>query len=276
MSIPYWSFPVIDLGFYSLHTYGLMVALGMLIGGIAVAQRNKRAGISVDQTQTIVFALVIAGLLGARASWALSNLSDIASPIDVIAVWEGGLQLSGGLLAALVVLPVVLRKLDAGQRWHALDSSAIGLGIGLAIGRLGCYANGEHFGGATSPSLGTITYRGGDTIDGPFVVGQSYWALPLIEVSYLMIIVGTLVILDRRRSLPAGAIAGVFCVGYGFARFGSDFLRVYDRTFLGLTGAQYMCIVLLGVGAWLILRAARTDVALPGAQKRVPVRTASL
>jgi len=128
----------------------------------------------------------------------------------------------------------------------------MGLALGLAIGRLGCFSNGEHFGAVTAPSLGTVTYRGGVTVDGPFVVGESYWVVPLIESAYLLIILTVLFLVDRRVGPPPGALAGMFCMAYAVARFGSDFLREFDRTAYGLTGAQYMTFALFAVGAWLV------------------------
>jgi prolipoprotein diacylglyceryltransferase len=58
--------------------------------------------------------------------------------------------------------------------------------------------------------------------------------------------------LIRRRSSPGTALA-VFLLWYGAARFGTDFLRTYDDTVAGLTGAQLMCLVLVPVGLWVLL-----------------------
>jgi phosphatidylglycerol:prolipoprotein diacylglycerol transferase len=258
--IPYVPFPTIEIGPLTIQVFGLCVAAGVLLGGWVTARRNARLGIPVEDTERIVIWLVIAGVIGARLLWVLTNLDLIESPIDVIAVWDGGLQFSGGFILALIVAPYLVRHLSKAQRWHMIDGAAIGLAIGLMFGRIGCYAVGEHLGGTTTFPLG-ITYRGtpGDTIEGPLVVGETYWALPVIEFIYVGVILLVMLWADRKGRYSAGTLAGIFCIGYAVTRFLSDFLRTYDDTVYGLTGAQYMCIVLFPVGLWFLLSATRRE-----------------
>jgi len=260
VGIPYVPFPTIDVGPLTIQVFGLFVAAGVLLGGWLTARRNATLGIATEDTERIVVWLVVAGVVGARLLWVLTNLSAIDSPIDVVAVWEGGLQFSGGFVAALALSPYLVRNLSREQRWHMIDGTAIGLAAGLMGGRIGCYAVGEHFGGTTVFPLG-ITYQGtpGDTIEGPLVVGETYWSLPVLEFGYVGVILVVLVLLDRRGRYGAGALAGVFCVGYAVCRFASDFLRDYDPTVYGFTGAQYMTMVLLPVGVFFLLSARRRE-----------------
>ncbi|MGJ7440782.1 prolipoprotein diacylglyceryl transferase [Aquipuribacter sp. MA13-6] len=258
--IPYVPFPTIEIGPLTIQVFGLCVAVGVLLGGFVTARRNAKLGISTDDTEKIVIALVLAGVVGARILWVLTNLDRIEGPIDVIAVWDGGLQFSGGFILALLIAPYLVRNLSKEQRWHMIDGAAIGLAIGLMFGRIGCYAVGEHLGGTTTFPLG-ITYRGtpGDTIEGPLVVGETYWALPVIEFLYVGVILAVMLAVDRKGRFGAGTLAGVFCIGYAVSRFASDFLRTFDDTVYGFTGAQYMCIVLLPVGLWFLLSARRRE-----------------
>ncbi len=254
--IPYVPFPTIELGPVTIQVFGLFVAAGVLLGGWLTARRNATLGISTDDTERIVIALVVSGIVGSRLLWVLTNLDAIDSPIDVVAVWDGGLQFSGGFITALVLSPYLVRNLSRDQRWHMIDGAAIGLATGLMGGRIGCYAVGEHLGGTTSFPLG-ITYLGtpGDTVEGPLVVGETYWALPVLELLYVGVILAVMLLVDRSGRQGAGTLAGIFCVGYAVCRFSSDFLRAYDPTFYGFTGAQYMTMLLLPVGVWFLLTA---------------------
>ncbi|MFC5382601.1 prolipoprotein diacylglyceryl transferase [Aquipuribacter nitratireducens] len=258
--IPYVPFPTIELGPVTIQVFGLCVAVGVLLGGLVTARRNARLGIPTEQTEKIVIALVVVGVIGSRLLWVLTNLDAIESPVDVIAVWDGGLQFSGGFISALLVSPLLVRGMSSAQRWHLLDGAAIGLALGLAIGRIGCYAVGEHLGGTTSSPLG-ITYQGtpGDTVEGPLVLGETYWSLPVLEFLYVMAIFVVMVLVDRRGEYGAGTLAGIFSVGYAITRFLSDFLRTYDDTVYGLTGAQYMCLALFPVGLWFLRSARRRE-----------------
>jgi phosphatidylglycerol:prolipoprotein diacylglycerol transferase len=256
--IPYTPFPEIPLGPITLQTFGLCVALGVILGAWLTVRRNRRLGISVDQSERIIILLVVAGLVGARLLWVITSWDEIESPIDIIAVWNGGLQFSGGFIAALLLAPVLTRRLSSDQRWQMLDGAALGLALGLAVGRIGCYAVGEHLGGPTSFPLG-INYRGGQVVEGPLEVGVTYWSTPVLEFLYVLVILAIMLWVDRKGTAGAGTIAGIFCVLYAIFRFASDFLRINDETLYGLTGAQYMTIALLVVGAWFLRTARRRE-----------------
>lgn len=253
--IPYWTFPTIEVGPLTIRVFGLMVALGMIIGIIVAARRNERFGVPRSETERVGFWLVVIGLVGARAAWVLTNLDRIDSPIDVIAVWEGGLQFTGGFVAAALAAPLLTRSWPKGRRWVFLDGAVLGLAIGQMIGRVGCYAVGEHLGGETGFWLGS-TFRGGPTIEGPLEVGVTYHNTALYEFLWLIPIIAVLMVLDRRGSRP-GIMTATFAVMYGTARFLTDFLREFDTTLAGLTGAQYGSLALVAVGIYLFATASR-------------------
>jgi len=253
--IPYTPFPVLELGPVTVRTFGLLVATGMLVGIIVAARRNERYGIPRAETERVGFLLVVTGLVGARLLWVLTNLEAIERPLDVVAVWEGGLQFSGGFITAVLLAPLLTRRWPVTQRWVLLDGAVLGLAIGQAIGRIGCYAVGEHLGGPTGFPLG-VTYQGGPTIEGPLEVGVTYHNTALYEFLWLLPLIGLLVWLDRRGARP-GLMSAVFCLWYAVARFLTDFLRIYDETLFGLTGAQYMAIALAAFGLWLVLAGTR-------------------
>jgi len=282
--IPYTSFPEIPLGPFDLKTFGLCVAVGILLGGWLTARRNARIGIGIEQTERIVILLVVAGLIGARILFVVTStdewfaLDGLDRWLYPIAVWNGGLQFSGGFIAALLLAPFITRRLPAAARWHLLDGAALGLAVGLAIGRIGCYAVGEHLGGPTSFFLG-ITYQGGDTVEGPLAVGQTYWSTPVLEFLYVAVILAVMLWVDRRGTAGAGTLAGIFSLMYGVLRFASDFVREYDSRWwgtifdpqevdasgasqvdrFGLTGAQFMCLALIVVGVWFLLSARKRE-----------------
>ena len=141
--IPYETFPSVQVGPLTLRVFGLMVALGMIVGIVVAARRNERFGVPRGETERVGFWLVVIGLVGARILWVLSNLERIDSPIDIIAVWEGGLSFTGGFIAAALAAPLLTRGWPKGRRWVFLDGAVLGLAIGQTIGRIGCYAVGE-------------------------------------------------------------------------------------------------------------------------------------
>lgn len=258
--IPFPTFPAIEIGPVRLMTFGLFVAVGVLVGVYVAARRNERFGIPRGETERVAIILVVIGFIGARLLWVVTHWSEISSPIDVIAVWDGGLQFTGGFILAILAAPLVTRRWPKDRRWDLLDGAVLGLAVGQMIGRLGCIAVGEHLGGPTDFFLGW-TYTGGEVVEGPLEVGVTYHNAALYEFLWLIPIILVLLYLDRRHA-PSGVMAATFAIMYGLFRFLTDFVRINDRTLFGLTGAQYMTIVLVAFGLlvlWYSLRRHRAE-----------------
>lgn len=260
-AIPYTTFPTIELGPLELRTFGLMVALGVLLGTWIAARNAERFGVPRDETYRVATWMVLAGIVGSRLTWAITHTESIEDPIDVIAIWEGGIQFSGGFIAALLVGLPMFRRWDRLQRWRILDGYALGLTIGLAVGRVGCFAVGEHF-GRTSDFLLATRYDGGEVRepslgDVPLLEGTTFHNTSLYEMLYLLVIfaaLGAWVVLARRRGddVAPGSIVGAFVAAYGVCRFLSDTLRVNDERVLRMTGAQWMCLVMVPAGLFIL------------------------
>jgi phosphatidylglycerol:prolipoprotein diacylglycerol transferase len=191
---------------------------------------------------------VVGGVIGARLTWDLSHTGQIHSPLDVIAVWKGGLQFSGGFIAAVIIGFPTFRKWTRSVRWSNLDGYAYGLTLGLAFGRVGCISVGEHF-GSHSTWFGAVEFRGGTTRE-PAFIGQTFHNTAIYELVYLLVLFAILTLVIRRRP-PPGTVMGIFCLYYGVTRGLSDFLRVNDKTVAGLTGAQYLMILVFLAGIWI-------------------------
>jgi phosphatidylglycerol---prolipoprotein diacylglyceryl transferase len=262
--IPYTTFPTISLGPLNLRTFGFVVAIGVLIGAWLAARYGEEHGIPRDTTYSLAMRMVLAGVIGSRITWVASHLDDLDSPLDAFAIWQGGLQFSGGFVFAVIAGYPVYRHWNRLTRWHSLDGYAYGLAIGLGIGRIACYSVGEHFGRATSFALG-VRYDGGSVRESalgdlPLRTGTVFHQTALYELIYmvaLFLVLTWLLYVRTPRPGPGTAMA-VFCAWYGVARLASDSLRVNDERVLGLTGAQYLCLILLPTSAWIWFRVRRT------------------
>ncbi len=259
-AIPYTTFPTIALGPLELRTFGLVVAVGVLIGAWLAARYGEEYGIPRDTTYSVAMRMVICGVIGSRITWVLSHLDDLDSPLDAIAIWKGGLQFSGGFVFAVIAGYPVYRHWNRLTRWHSLDGYAYGLSIGLGIGRIGCYSVGEHFGSRSSFPL-AVRYEGGSVREEllgstPLVEGMVFHQTALYELLYMLVLFGVLTyLLHLRKVRPGPGVAmAIFCGFYGVARFASDSLRVNDERVLGLTGAQYLCLALVPTSAWIWFR----------------------
>ncbi len=269
--IPYETFPDFSIGPLTIRTFGLMVGLGVLVGAWVAARDIERWGVDREETYRLATRMVVWGLVGSRVTWVLSHLDQIENPIDVIAVWEGGIQFSGGFIAAVLVGFPTFRKWDPVIRWRSLDGYAYGLTIGLAIGRIGCYSVGEHFGRSTDFFLGT-TFEGGSTQEpiplpggqlvsetSPEAIGATFHNTALYEFMHLVVLFAVMAglhLLARRKgtTLPPGTVIGLFCLWYGVGRWVTDIVRINDERVLGMTGAQWGMTVLALAGVWILAR----------------------
>jgi phosphatidylglycerol---prolipoprotein diacylglyceryl transferase len=293
-AIAYKTFPTIELGPLQLRTFGLAVGLAVLAASVVGAREAERWGIDREASYRLATQLVIAGIVGSRLTWDLTHWSDIDRPLDLIAVWQGGLQFSGGFVLASIVAIPTARKLTPLWRWRLGDAATYGLILGVAIGRVGCTAVGEHFGSTWGASWFplAVRYEGGavrELVLGqhlpvaqqiPVTKGLEFHNTAIYELIVGLLIFGLLTLVVRHRPfVKPGTVSALFCLTYGVFRFSSDFLRVNDETTFGLTGAQYMCIVLVVIGIWiwfsrrpaLDVIAARTDQAHGGYLPVVPV-----
>jgi phosphatidylglycerol:prolipoprotein diacylglycerol transferase len=259
-AIPYTTFPDIELGPLTIRTFGLVVAVGVLVGAWLAARYAEEYGIPRDTTYSMAMRMVLAGVIGSRITWVITHLDELDSPLDAFAIWQGGLQFSGGFVFAVIAGYPIYHHWNRLTRWRSLDGYAYGLSIGLGLGRIGCYAVGEHFGGLTSFPL-AVRYEGGEVRE-PFLgdvrlePGMVFHQTALYELLYMLVLFGILTYLLylRKERVQPGTAMAVFCGFYGVARFASDALRVNDERLLGLTGAQYLCLAMVATSVWVWFR----------------------
>jgi phosphatidylglycerol:prolipoprotein diacylglycerol transferase len=269
-AIPYTTFPLIEIGPLHLRTFGLVVAVGVLIGAWLAARYAEEYGVPRDTTYSLAMRMVLAGVIGSRITWVLTHLDEVGSLTDAVAIWQGGLQFSGGFVFAVIAGYPVYRHWNRLTRWHSLDGYAYGLAIGLAIGRIGCIAVGEHFGRLSSFFL-AVRYDGGSVReptlgDLPLEKGMVFHQTAVYELLYLLVLFVflTWLMYGRRHRPQPGTVMAIFCAYYGVMRFISDSLRVNDERIAGLTGAQFLCLALLPTALWVWFRVRKqlqTDVA---------------
>ena len=142
------------IGGFSLHYYGALIALGVLLGVLLAMKREKRLGLAKDTTIDLALVGVPAALVGARLYYVAFQWDFYKDDLwKIFSVREGGMAIYGGVLAALLAgwIFARVRKL----RFASLaDLAAPSLALGQAIGRWGNFVNQEAYGYAvTDPAL---------------------------------------------------------------------------------------------------------------------------
>lgn len=256
---------------FALSPHGLGIAVGYLAGSWVMFHEAPKRGISEDKVGSLVFWALVGAIVGARAFYVLGHLSEFEGLADMLAVYRGGISLIGGIFGAIIFAYPVMRK-------HRLpflvvmDSAAIGLALGIVIGRVGDLIIGDHLGTPTSWAL-AFQYRGGTlagynctpTLElcratlfggqaqqitpqgailrdpgGDVLRGVGVHQTALYDFLGTMGLVLLLLYLNRTARRP-GILIATFAIWYGSQRIITDFLRV-DKTWFGLTGSQWASV----------------------------------
>jgi prolipoprotein diacylglyceryl transferase len=223
--IPSPSSGVFHIGPLAIHAYGLMIALGVIAAVWLAGRRLEAAGTGTrEQMSSIAVKAVIAGIIGARIYYILTDTSEPwREPGRWLKIWNGGLGIPGGLIAGILVGGWAARR--AGVSASALfTATAPALPLAQAIGRWGNWFNQELFGRPTTLPWGLeiddqhlpAGYASG-TLFHPTFLYESLWNVALCLV---------LLQVDKRVSLRPGRLMAVYVAGYSVGRFWIEGLRI--------------------------------------------------
>ena len=130
----------------TIHTYGLLVATGFLVGLLLAVRQAGKEGISSQKIVDLGFYILLASLIGSRIFYILVNPAPyVRNPLDIFKIWEGGLVFYGGVLLVIPVFIWYVRRHGLGI-WRTADIFAPSIAIGHAFGRLGCFFAGCCYG----------------------------------------------------------------------------------------------------------------------------------
>ena len=256
---PLWvslSFPEIDPVFFRLgplqfRWYGLMYLLGLLAAYFLIKHRAAARNIPLGTAQMsdlIVYA-AFGVFLGGRLGYTLfyKTAYYLQNPLKILAVWEGGMSFHGGLLGVCIALSLFCYK-KGFAAYTIADLAALAAPIGLGLGRLGNFVNGELYGRPTDVGWCMVFPRGGSACRHP---SQLYEAA--LEG---MVLFGILWFLGKKAT-PPGTVFWSFFVGYGLFRSFVEFFREPDAHLgfiLGpMTMGQLLSVPMILLGLTMIL-----------------------
>lgn len=242
----------VSFGPVRIHWYGIMYAVAFGLAWWILSRRHGRLGLSREQVGDLVFAGILGVILGGRLGYVLFYNPGyyLTHPLAVFAIWDGGMAFHGGLLGVAVAGIWFARRNGLGILALADFITPI-VPIGLGLGRLGNFINGELWGRPATPDLPwAMVFPHVDRL--PRHPSQLYELL--LEGVALFALVW---VLDRRLRVP-GRLFGVLLLGYGLMRFGVEYFRAPDPQLglllLGLSMGQLLSLPMVAVGGWLLAR----------------------
>jgi phosphatidylglycerol---prolipoprotein diacylglyceryl transferase len=260
---------VFHYGILHVRSYGLMLAVAFLVGTWIALREARRLRLDEDKMVTIILVTLIASVLGARALYVLEHVDEFRRGWgSVLALWEGGLTLYGGIAAGALAGLLTARHLGL-PMWLAADALTPSLALGTLFGRIGCFLNGCCYGRPTRLPWGVVfppdSFPGLEFGPVPIHPSQLYFALAGLG---LFLILWPL----RTRMRTPGVLFWTFIVMFTLVRIPLDFTRAYeqqasvvDTGAIHFTESQLTSAVLLLFALLMIARLRRETRPLPAA-----------
>jgi phosphatidylglycerol---prolipoprotein diacylglyceryl transferase len=290
----------LNLGFKFLPFYeGLYFLIAILLAAFWSFKRWKLTGYSEDSFYTFLYAGLGGAVIGGRLSsfifWEPAYL--LHDPLAFFRVWEGGISVSGGVVVG-VLAGLIVCKVKKLKFWGLLETTAPAILLGQAVGRIGCFLNGDAFGLPTALPWGVsfrryatelFTFKRNEAVDGMawtwchdrgLVSDDSLYSLPMHPTQIyeslldLCLLALLLFIMKRVKGRAKGKIGFLFLIGgYALVRFLLEFVRADHgaTAFLGMTSFQITLIFVIlacAIAAPFLLRGPQEDIPVPVKQKK--------
>ncbi len=213
---------IVRIGPLALRWYGVMYLAGFASSYALVAYQIKKKGLQLtkDFLESFYTYLVLGLIIGARLGYVLfyNPFFYLHHPLDIVALWEGGMSFHGGLIGS--VLAGAWRCKRSGEDpWRIADLVAATAPIGLGLGRLGNFINGELFGRVTDVPWAMVFPAGGPLPRHPSELYEF-----LLEGVLLFTVLWSV----KGRLRPTGMLTALFVTLYGVFRFSVEFFREPD------------------------------------------------
>jgi phosphatidylglycerol---prolipoprotein diacylglyceryl transferase len=248
---------IVQFGPFAIRWYALAYIVGLVLGWRLVRRLAQQSPPVADTRQVDDFLTwaTLGVVLGGRLGYVLFYQPDLylAHPAMILAVWEGGMSFHGGMLGVTVALIWFCRRQAISVLGFA-DRIAVAAPIGLGLGRIANFINGELWGRPAPDWLpwAMVFPRAGPIPRHPSQIYQA-----LLEGLVLFVV---MLLLSRRPAIRAraGMLTGCFLCGYAVARIVGELFREPDAFLgfvaFGITMGQLLSIPMLLAGVFLIVR----------------------
>ena len=247
---------LLELGFVSIYTYGILLAAAYLVGLWFAARRARARGLDGNRVTDLGIYIIISALVGAKLLLIVVEFDHLRrDPAQIWTLLRSAGVFYGGLLLALAVAFWHMRRHRL-PVWTTCDAFAPGIALGQAVGRLGCLMAGCCYGAPTELPWG-ITFTNplaAANVGTPLNV--SLHPTQLYESAATLAILGLLLLMERRGPSFPGRTFWTYLLLYPCARFGIEYFRGDPRgmVFDALSTSQFVSLMLVTVSIIMLLR----------------------
>jgi phosphatidylglycerol:prolipoprotein diacylglycerol transferase len=217
------------------------------------ARRRPELGWNGARIDDLLFYGMLGVIVGGRLGEVLffQPAYYFAHPLEILKIWRGGMSFHGGFLGVLVAMWLYGRR-NARGFWEITDFIAPLVPVGLALGRIGNFINGELWGRPAAADLPWAMVF-------PWVDALPRHPSQLYQAAGEGLLLFVILWLYAAKPRPLGAVSALFLIGYGVLRFLAEFFRtpdpgIFGTLSLGLSTAQWLCVPMIGVGIFMLAR----------------------
>lgn len=258
-----------EIGGFPVYTYGVLLAAAYLLGLQFALVRARRLGLDANRVMDLGIWIIISALIGAKLLLLIVDFDTFRrSPQELLTLMRSGGVFYGGLIAAVLVAIWYLRR-HRMPVWSVGDAFAPGIALGHVIGRMGCFFAGCCFGRETSvPWAITFTNEyARENVGTPLHVPLH--PTQLYEAGAELLILGMLLLLERRGRAFPGRTFWAYMLVYGITRFIIEFYRGDARGMVGdFSTSQFVSILLVPLSIVMLIVLARRRSPDPAAAAR--------
>jgi phosphatidylglycerol:prolipoprotein diacylglycerol transferase len=263
-------YPILfEVGGFPVYTYGVLLAAAYLLGLQFALVRARARGLDATRVMDLGIWIIISALIGAKLLLLMVEFDTFRqNPRELVTLLRSGGVFYGGLIAAVAVAIWYMRRHRL-PVWGVSDAFAPGIALGHVIGRMGCFFAGCCFGRATDVPW-SVTFRNeyaaqnvGTPLNVPIHPTQLY------EAGAELIILGLLLVLERKWRPFAGRTFWSYMLLYGITRFFIEFYRGDARgMILDLSTSQFVSVILVPVSIIMLIVLSRRSTPDPNVQAK--------
>ena len=243
------------IGSWPVYSYGVLLALAYLVALQLAVVRARRRGLDGTKVMDLGIYLIIAALVGAKLMLVVVDFDYFwAQPRELLSLVRAGGVFYGGLLAALGVAILLVRRYDL-RIWTVADLFAPGIALGHVVGRLGCLMAGCCFGTPTSVPWAITFTNPLASVNVGTPLGIPLHPTQLYDAGAELLILVFLLASERRGRPFEGRTFWLYMLLYGISRFIVEFFRGDDRgVILGVSTSQFVSILVVPLAIAMLIR----------------------
>lgn len=241
-----------NFGTLSVRWYGIIIAVGILLGYFVAQRALVKAGLHKDTLVDIIFYSALFGFIAARIYFVIFQWPYYAeNPGEIIKIWHGGIAIHGGLIGGFIA-GVIVCKVKNLNPFQIGDIVAPSIILAQGIGRWGNFMNHEAHGGPVSRAFLEQLHLPNFIIENMYINGQYYHPTFLYES--IWDVAGFIILVNIRKHLKLGETFFLYLTWYSFGRFFIEGLRT-DSLMLtsNIRVAQLVSILLILISISLII-----------------------